>query len=1125
MKKVLLSIATLGLMASANAQQNFTYGFEEGDKLPTRVSTVDGSTVAGVAYYENWSEFTNCYHNETYTEDKYSGLRSLLVETDSTITEGWKRVIAFDNMGLKEKTSYRVSFMLKGEGSLNVALLKGCFNHDKALTSGTGESYTDQTTTIDFKNADWARESFIFWAPSRETMTASRKAIGWLSEAAKNDFDNDSIWALDFLRFGYLGKGKYNIDDIVVEESSIKGISFNGKKLYVDFGYAVNLNEYTEQNSCMTKEKFTVKVNDAEVEIASVEALREDQEDGSYTTRLIIFTKQNIPNGAAVKVSYKNEVGKLKYTSTTAPFSFEEPNRTVLDFNDEPAYYDSKLKATSLADMGAIIVSTTPANKDMEIDPATTEFKFTFNQKVLDYDDDEEIAPSAKLDNVALTLVGLANGDSALVFKRTSTDPLAKGQHTLTIKDVVNKYGIPSVEKDLPETMFEVGAVTEADLADSTINKSYLSYNYDNDPSDKNGSSLPTVAMGWRHINDGNLIDWGVGRNGTGGLLNVNTSFKRGLYLRLPSADLAKFGYLYGCWDNDGAPALTLDEGELQLSYEVIGWDGAKPNTYFMIYSYKGEVEYTEYLNSEADILNKKVTCSEAATGTTAGTSEKVTVKFNVPATSRYVIRLAADGQAVFGNIAIEKIGSITLMNRKLLLAALTPALEEQTIADSTVYVGTTRDNLSAAIKYAQETTLHTEAEYAAAIANLNNNTKAMQSRRANIDAYVTKLEALQLALAEVADQFKSTGAYATAVQTEAKYSKIDRISLEDAALADAVSAIGTSAELLSNTINVATPELTKQLTELAAAIIKLNAEAESDSTLVKVQTVIVDAQPLVALLKKLYVSTLYKQIAEGKDFFSRTSQIEDGVATKDTIVADSIDVSFLIQNRQFYTTGQKEKATYEDWPGWTISSSNNDQAQPVWGWEGWTNNCPVVNARVSTGWGKHSIDAQQTLTILPAGTYTASIQVGDGTATSKDNNSFAYCGTDEKIDTVVVANDGGSRSLKDYKFINVTPNVDAESKTASFILGAQINCDADFGTIDNASLYMTAKDKTFDYAAAATQLLQEYNGIDAVAEGAPVAVSYLNLAGQHIAAPKGVSLKIERFSNGVTVVKKVIVK
>jgi len=1133
MKKVLLSVASLGLMLSANAQQiqNFKYGFEEGDKLNTRID-LDGTTVIpGTAYYENWSEFANSSHNAEYTEDKASGLRSLFVETDTTITEGWKRVIAYDNMGLKEKTSYRVTFMLKGEGQLNVALLKGCFNHDKALVSGTGTSYNDQTTTIEFKNTSWKRESFLFWAPSRETMSASRQATSWLSEAAKMDFENDTIWAQDFLRFGYLGKGKYTIDDIVVEESSIKGISFNGKKLCVDFGYAINLNEYTAQNSCVTKEKFTVNVNGSDVEVASVEALREDQEDGSYTTRLVIFTKQNIANNATVKVSYKNEVGKLIYTTTTAPFSFEEPNRTVLDFSEEPAYYDASLKAISLSDMGAIILNTTPANKDMEIDPATTEFKFTFNQPVLEDDEEEFGKPIAKLDGVDLTLVGLANGDSTLVFKRTSTEALAKGQHTLTISNVTNVYGIPSVEKDLPETMFEVGAITDEDLARDDINKLYLCYDYDNDPSDKNGSSLPTAAMGWRHINGGNLIDWGVGRNGTGGLLNVNTSFKRGLYIRLPNSDLTQFGYLYGCWDDvEGAPALTLDEGELQLSYEVIGWDGAKPNTYFMIYSYKENAEYTEYLNNEADILNKKVTCQEAATGSVAGTSEKVTVKISVPKTGRYVIRLAADGQAVFGNIRIEKVGSITLMNRRLLIAALTPAEEELAIANGDEkFVGTTRTNLANAVKYAKETILHTEADYAAAIADLEKYTKAMQTRRSNLEAYASKLEALQLALSEVATQFLGTEAYSNAVNKESYYRNINPVSLEDDALADAVTGIGTAAEFLSNTINVSTPNLTKQMTELAAAIVKLNAERENDAVILETKTTITDAQSLVALLKTLYVGTLYQQIAEGKDFFHYNTQYEDGENMRDTVLADSIDVSFMIQNRQFYTTsGKMESATYEDYPGWTLSSASGSKAQPLWGWESgaWKNNCPVVDVRVSTGWGTQSIDVQQTVEGLPAGTYTPSIQVGDGTSKDKENNSFAYFSTDEKSDTVTVINDGGNRALKDYKTINVTPNVDAKSKTASLVIGAQVNCSGDFATIDNAKLYMTAKVADFDYAAAAQQLLNEYNGINETEiAGTPVSVTYINLAGQHMTAPQGVSLKVERMSNGMTVVKKVIVK
>lgn len=1129
---------------SANAQ-NLNYGFEETDVLPSRMDKFatdapeEGVKVDGVIYQENWANYPNCSKNTEYTDDKYSGSRSLFVATDEDITEGWNRVIAFDNMGLKEKTSYRVSFMLKGKGNMRVALLKGCFNHDMALQSGTGTSYTEQVTSIEFNNSSWGYESSMFWAPARETMAAARKA-SWIGNS--NDIDNDSIWQLDFLRLSFMGAGTYNIDDILVEESSIAGIAFNNKAIEVDFGYKTNLSSFTEKNSVLLSgEKFVVKVNGVEQENISVQALKEQVDEDNYTTRLVIFTEEDIPNDATVTVSYTNEDKKLRYASTVAPFSFEEENAPVLDFTDEPAHYNRDLEATSLADMGAVLEATTPANREMHVDAATSQFTFRFSQPVV-ANDTWYGAPVATLDDEELVFVGLAEGnDSILVFKRESAEALAKGQHTLEVANVFNEFGIPCEDEDREANFFEVGDVTEEDLNDTELNKVFFSY--DNTTVDGN-NVLPSAAQGWRHMNDGNWVAWGVGRNGTGGVMDVRTPFKRGLYLRLPNS-LTKFGWWYGCFDEEGAPALELPAGRMNLSYEVIGWDNSYPNTEFHIYKYEEGKTAEDYMAGDSWFV-KKIKTTDMVNSGKDGTPDAYKTVLDIEEAGRYVIRLAADGQAVFGNIKFERVGSITVLNTKNLLADIAAAEEERAAAEGDQYVGATRDDLDNTIKSAKESVFHFESEFEAAIADLRAAVNAMKARRADIDAYPASLEALGTSIAETAEKFQGIEAYKNAVEKQAYYAEVDYVGLNDEDLKAAVAGIKAASQYLSNLTTISIPLLTKQMTQIAAAIVKLDATLENNEDILAINNVITDNQTLVQQLKTLYTATLYKQIAAGKASFSHEEKNydynEEGDPIDSTIVTviDSLDLSFMIQNNEFYCTAQVPagqetvEAKPEDFPGWEITVLKGGPLRPVWstnwGQAAPSETKPVENCAVRTSWGNSEYDVKQVINTLPAGKYTASIVIGeDG---GDPHGAYAYVHYGVLNDTacyedtsVYVASSYSRDNTVPQVFMGIAPAV--ENNTAFFTLAGHINVAGGFGNVDNAKIYMTGIDEKFDYAKAAEELMGFYTGITPVQSrtDAPVSVMYYNLAGQQIAAPQGVSLKVESYSDGYTVVKKVMVK
>ncbi len=1145
MKKVLLSIATLGLLMSANAQ-NLNYGFEETDVLPSRMDKFatdapeEGVKVDGVIYQENWSNYPNCSKNTEYTDDKYSGSRSLFVATDEDITEGWNRVIAFDNIGLKENASYRVSFMLKGKGDMRVALLKGCFNHDMALQSGTGTSYTEQVTSVQFDNSSWGYQSAMFWAPTRETMAAARKA-SWIGNS--NDIDNDSIWQLDFLRLSFMGAGTYNIDDILVEESSIAGIAFNGKAIEVDFGYKTNLSSFTEKSSVfLSGEKFVVKVNGVEQEGISVQALKEQVEEDAYITRLVIFTEEDIPNDATVTVSYTNEAKALKYASSLAPFSFEEENAAVLDFTDEPAHYDRDLEATSLEDMGAVLEATTPAHREMHVDAATTQFTFRFSQAVV-AEDSWMGAPVATLDGEELVFVGLAEGnDSILVFKRESAEPLAKGQHTLEVANVYNSWGGACEDADREANFFEVGDVTEEDLNNTELNKVFFCFNDTTVP--QSGSVLPTAAQGWRHMDNGNWVAWGVGRNGTGGVMDVRTPFKRGLYIRLPNS-MTNYGWWYGCFDEEGAPAFELPEGRMNFSYEVIGWDGALPNTEFHIYKYEAGKTAQDYMAGDSWFV-KKIKTSDNVNGNKDGNPDSYKTVLDIEEAGRYVIRLAADGQAVFGNIKFERVGSITVLNTKNLLAAVANAEAERATADADQYVGATRDALDNTIKSAKETVFHFESEFDAAIADLNAAVSAMKARRADVDAYPASLEALRTSIAETAEKFQGIDAYKNAVEKEAYYAEVDYVGLNDEDLKAAVAGIEAASQYLSNLTTISIPLLTKQMTQLAAAIVKLDETLETNEDIVAVSNVITDNQTLIEQLKVLYTATLYSQIANGKTSFSHQevnyTYSEEGDVTDSTIVnvTDSIDLSFMIQNNEFYCTAQvpagqeTAEAKPEDFPGWDITVLRGGPLRPVWstnwGQAAPSETKPVENCAVRTSWGNSEYDVKQVINTLPAGKYTASIVIGEDGGDPHGAYAYVHYGVLNDTacyeDTSVYVSSSYSRdNTVPQVFMGIAPAV--ENNTAYFTLAGHINVAGGFGNVDNAKIFMTGTDENFDYAKAAEELKAYYTGITPVQSrtDAPVSVMYYNLAGQQIAAPQGISLKVESYSDGYTVVKKIMVK
>lgn len=574
MKKVLLSLAAVGTAMSANAQL-LNYGFETSDILPGSVVTENWYSVnaeTGEVKYEN---FQNCQCILPSAGTGIDASNSLWVSTDVT-GNTWERVVAFTNTGVAENKSYRISLWVKGEGDFNVALLKGCFNHDLALQGGNGTSYVDQTKTFTAaNNDDFVRYSYVVWSPSRDVM-----------KAKKADFEKDEFWNQDFLRLAFTGIGNYSVDNVKIEESAVQGVVCNGTVVRVDFGYATNgadLAAAAGGTLVLDPSCVSVKIDGEAAGIESVEI----KSDGQF----YIFLDENsyIDQSSAVSVSFTNP-GDLKYSTNVAPESFDNPNAAVYNFTDEQGYFDESLFATSMAWEEAALVTSDPENDSFEIDNDINQFSFTFNKAVWS-ESENNGKPTATLAGPGvseeLEVVAFEGCQPTLTFKRAEgAAALANGTYTISVDNVCN-------EKDVATTTpfvvtFEVGKVAVGTFVYTDYSSVWMEGEYN--------TAQPT--NGWISYFNGEENSSNANRVG-----NFITDEKGvGFYFCQRDGSVAAKLTL---GEKEEAP-FTLPAGNVQITFFSTKWQGAGGT-----YSYKlvkkdnpEEVVASGDIASEGNIAN-----------------------------------------------------------------------------------------------------------------------------------------------------------------------------------------------------------------------------------------------------------------------------------------------------------------------------------------------------------------------------------------------------------------------------------------------------------------------------------------------------------------------------------------
>ena len=656
------------------------------------------------------------------------------------------------------------------------------------------------------------------------------------------------------------------------------------------------------------------------------------------------------------------------------------------------------------------------------------------------------------------------------------------------------------------------------------------------------GGNMPAEGSGWIVYENNNPLAAGSGRSGTSGILNLGTGGMAAAFFarECGANENGNMRITYG--EQEGGPKLELKAGTYEISYKTATWndEGGNANGTSKVFLQIIDAATGEPVLTKEHVNSTAANYKNGANANPNVEADKVSFSFTTDG-GTYILKAWGTQNTVWGDVKIEKPGSKAAKYYQNLAEAVELAKQEAALAAEEKYNGKTKDALNGAIaKYdVADPKMHTDKEFDAAVKELEALVKQSKGRRANIDKYPTSLESLQKAIDEAKEtKYANIPEVADAEKYYNENKDVDYVKLDDAALAKAVEVLDNKANLTSNMVKTCLPLVTKQITDLAAAIVALDEASANDEAILAAGNVTTDDQSLVAKLKYIYTSKLYKKIATENPF-----------KTKDADTGDEVDVtipaSFLIQNANFYSTGTVNNgdvaAKETDFPGWTIEKTTGN-ISAVWGTAQWCGEPasatkPVVDAAVKSPWGTSEYDAKQLIEDIPVAKYNVSIIVGEDGGGETRAESYAYLGEgDAQIKNVYEGEEPDAEGKVSYsrdtqrarEFNDIVTKADGNGGNfGSILLGAHVSVNGGFGRIDNATLTITGKADNFDYAKAAAAIDQllatSIESVEAAPAGEPTSVKYYTVDGKQTLNPQGITIKVESWANGYMKVSKVV--
>ena len=1108
MKKILLAVALLAACLSSSAQKVFEYGFEtpSSELTPQKLEYIN---------------FKGGDSRDTIAEGRNGGLALKLMNVDSIVGNSWERAIKIRTLGLQENTPYRVSFWMKGSqvyGASNTAtnvhtsLMVGREFADVAVVATGNAAYDYNSTSQDSLN--WKKYTYLFFYSNDSIQEAYFK-----TQKPDSVYNNDH-----FLCMNIYNPGKFFLDDILIEKASIRGFTFNGYNIKVDFGYGVNFaNVYNGSDYNIVKlpnECVTVKYDNVETPVLSVEV----QESG-----LLIFLEEQLlfaEDADKISISFNNPTDpkfELKYNDAKRPFSWDPTSdMRVLNFTDEMGgVFDENFLPETIDQLPPFLKNVTPEKGSFELDLTSRTYKLVYSKPIDPSSVTAQLSgPAGKF---ALELQETDLSDT-LHFTVPASKTLLDGSYRLTVSGIVSDNGVEALSSDIID--YEYGTAVAGE-PDTLLNAN----------ADFFAAGREQIPAGWRLqlgteiTGDTVVVSKGAGIRTFVVKNSKDEDFTAGVYLSSrgePDEAMAT----YGTFDKF---RLHMKPGKYVIKFNVAYWENTDMDNNINKSGFRLTDTVGNIILEEKNLLAKSSIAGAWTTDDYLGGSQLHVFTTLIPEETDYLAQWFFQGNGFeanfLGGFKIISIPSEAYIYKQMVAQSVDKAIEAVGKLDSFIYDGTAKNNVQSMIQYGQ--TYHSSApsDWVKTSADIDAAVVLMNTHKTNIDNYYTALNNSKTTVVNnVGTIYAQSVNYdklaAFIVSYDSSVINVD----SDLDLIAAKDSLTYYYNRVQGAVNSSAPlkfRINKSVTLAESLPIRIPA-----AELQAAKAAYTDDDAIAEELKVKLKAYVEANIADDSITFLKDTvgMNLDSTASANLKVTNYLDMTGFIKNPNFYTSERVNKKLNDNlFPGWSTGVYRNDpditQALA-------SDINPVVNSHVAFLYKGAAVAMWQDVTGLPNGVYTLGMTTrmptnyGDyldatgvaWTTTSIADSMGVYVATTDTTLKTSLTPAGwisGFSALSLNTYINDIKVTDGKIKIG-------VNCYVVPGfdpTVywGNPILRMMGKDPNYTYV----------NPVKNVQNAAAVKeVQYFNIQGARLSAPaKGLNIVKTIYSNGASKVEKFMIK
>ena len=1124
--------------------------------------------------------------------------------------EDYKANLFVRALPISDYTSYRLSMYIKAsaaEGQMNIDLLRGFYNSEKQFSmSGEQNSGEFKLVKNNFETERWERVTMMSYYQNDSVANRYMYQAGywwensWLKNIDGTDYNMIVQPDQYFVRLSFSGPGvTYYVDDMALTKSWIGGAEYYQNIMRVDFGYDTNLAELcnasplkaiklpTEYFKISGTDNLTGKYFD-EIPVSAAEY----HNDGYLY--MWIDEEESFDYYEDVKVSFTNPEDKglqLKYDGSLYPMALDtnwvNAGKIVPDFAGEPAFFNPSVTALSMEQMPPVYESSEPEDGSFNLATDTRSIDITFNKNIY-----VKVGQYDPADTTSVIVVMRAAGSQEIWV------PTAYNADTYTVTFSRQEGNTSSLAGDYEFDIVQARATARTPQAEKkTITLSFgeagtAPVYYLNDPfsaKDENGNLLNvsgSVPYGFIKSDDNGVLQ-GNGAAAVGGsrlmYFGEGGEFMYGMYLCQRAASTegtVTYGEMEGY-------ELTLPAGQIQVTFNAGGWDGATPDLYFTMYSAD---DPETLLVDETIKVTKAFKANEVVTGSTS-----CRFVVDIPAAGNYILkwtnRSGWSGNTV-ANINVSNIFSAAYQYVQAYNEALAAA--QGTIASAeanAIYGGEYLNTFKATIATKEGFKSTSPTAYNNIVAEIKAATADMSARMKNVDNYYKAYNAAIGIDTLYQDSlgYNELVAYAAVKKAIADYAELDvtvknndelnAITAEvngltkamtdrcaiidefDANIADAIDALEEQTlfadiaeyKALQSAYNankdaakfaITDDELKAINTALSNAISSLNNKVAAASALTTQVKSLAEMAEALEVDFGAMTEDLASQLAlelEDNQALANVYKLGIKAALETMMAGDGIDeagmdMSGFIQNSILYTAIKGYSTPdYQNNPhngGNAVKFSDQMSSQPEKLMPGWTiesqgGNVYMMN--LNTG------DVSDSQLALDWGANVTFTQELTNLPAGKYSFSIApICDAANQLTgEIVFIQETEQGQVVDT--LNMSSDINPDRMISFDYYGGDLKLFVHFVDANTWSRYNEINGLTlieplkgYDYAAAAeaskAAMDAAYTGVGSVA--APSKVQFYNLNGMQVAEPnKGVNIRISTGANGQRIVEKVLVK